>query len=304
MKISCQVICDLLPLFVEGLASPASTVLIEEHLEECPDCQRLRTELEAPLTATAEGAHLPLKRLRRVLWRKKALAVLGAVFFTLALTVTAIGYLTAPEYLSTDEQGVEVERLGEDLLLLRFEPAVAGYEAELYPDERGRGLACHISAWNTPWSERIGKKLPKEQLLASEKGEITAIYYSAVDGSEDVLLYGRQTPDGGVATLPRLFLSYYMQLALGAALALALLLLLLKKGKRAKRILSRLLMLPVAYLLSQIVLIGFQTVRPSAVRDFFAILLLTLPLYALLLTVLTWVERKKESDSLCRCERG
>ncbi len=297
MKVSCQVISDLLPLSVEGLASPASAALIEEHLEECPDCQRLRAELEAPLPAPAEGAHLPLKRLRRALWRKKALAVLSSVFFTLALAVTAVGYLTAPEYLSIDEQGVTVERLGEDLLLLRFEPAVSGYEAELYPDMQGRGLVCSISAWNTPWGEEFGKKLPEEQLLASERGEITAVYYSAVDGSEDVLLYGRdQAPGGGVATLPRLFLTYYMQLALGAALVLALLLLLLKKSMRAKRLLSRLLMLPLAYLLSQIVLIGSHTAKASANRDFFAILLLALPLYALLLTALAWVERRKKPD--------
>lgn len=297
MKVPCQVISDLLPLSVEGLASPASAALIEEHLKGCSDCQRLRTELEAPLPAPAEGVHLPLKRLRRALWRKKALAVLAAVFFTLALAVTAVGYLTAPEYLSIDEQGVTVERLGEGLLLLRFEPAVAGYETELYQYEQGRALVCRISAWNTPWSEMFGKKLPKEQLLVSEKGEITAVYYSAVDGREDVLLYGGDPgPSGGVATLPRLFLAYYMQLALGVALGLALLLLLLRKRRRAKRLLSRLLMLPLAYLLSQIVLIGFQTARPSAVRDFFAILLLTLPLYALLLTVLSWVEKGKELD--------
>lgn len=297
MKVSCQVIADFLPLFVEGLASSASTALVEEHLGDCPNCQRLRAELEAPLPAPPEGAHLPLKRLRRTLWRRKALAVLCAVFFTLALAVTAVGYLTAPEYLSIDEQGVSVERLGEGLLLLRFEPAVAGYEAELYPEEQGRGLVCHINAWNTPWSEGFGKKLPEEQLLVSEEGKITAVYYSAVDGSEDVLLYGRsQTPGGGVATLPRLFLAYYMQLALGMALVLTLLLLLLKKSRRAKRLLSRLLMLPLAYLLSQVVLIGFQTARASANRDFFAILLLALPLYALLLTALAWAERGKEHD--------
>lgn len=296
MKVSCQVISDLLPLFVEGLASPASAALIEEHLEECPDCQRLRAELETPLPASAEGAHLPLKRLRRALWRKKALAVLAAVFFTIALAAAAVGYMTAPEYLRIDEQEVVVKQLEKSLLLLRFEPAVAGYETAFRPAELGGGLVCDISAWNNPWSERFEKKLPKEQLLVSRE-EITAVYYSATDGSEDVLLYGRdQAPGGGVATLPRLFLAYYMQLALGVALVLALLLLLLKKKRRAKRLLSRLLMLPLAYLLSQVVLIGFQTARASAQRDFFAILLLALPLYALLLTALAWVERRKQPD--------
>lgn len=43
MKLECDVIRDLLPLYAEKLASPASSALVEQHLAECPAC---RAELE------------------------------------------------------------------------------------------------------------------------------------------------------------------------------------------------------------------------------------------------------------------
>ena len=43
MKLECDVIRDLLPLYAEKLASPASSALVEQHLAACPAC---RAQLE------------------------------------------------------------------------------------------------------------------------------------------------------------------------------------------------------------------------------------------------------------------
>ena len=43
MKLDCDVIRDLLPLYAEKLASPASSALVEQHLAECEAC---RAQLE------------------------------------------------------------------------------------------------------------------------------------------------------------------------------------------------------------------------------------------------------------------
>ena len=51
MKLDCEVIRDLLPLYAEHMASPASTALVEEHLRECEAC---RTELEQIGTLNAK----------------------------------------------------------------------------------------------------------------------------------------------------------------------------------------------------------------------------------------------------------
>lgn len=44
MKISCEIIKDLLPLYYDGVCSSESKVMVEEHLAHCDDC---KTELQA-----------------------------------------------------------------------------------------------------------------------------------------------------------------------------------------------------------------------------------------------------------------
>jgi hypothetical protein len=52
MKITCNVVKDLLPLYVDDLTSEDSTNIIEEHAKECTNCKELiatlKTEIEVP----------------------------------------------------------------------------------------------------------------------------------------------------------------------------------------------------------------------------------------------------------------
>ena len=44
MRLSCEVIRDLLPLYYDEVCSKESSSLIEKHLAECPQCaDELRT---------------------------------------------------------------------------------------------------------------------------------------------------------------------------------------------------------------------------------------------------------------------
>ena len=45
MKLDCELIQDLLPLYAEGLCSLASRRAVEEHLPECEHCRRLTAPL-------------------------------------------------------------------------------------------------------------------------------------------------------------------------------------------------------------------------------------------------------------------
>ena len=59
MKTECEVIRDLLPLYADEVCSEGSRHLIDEHLQECPDCsavlEKIRTdELEAGLREEKE----------------------------------------------------------------------------------------------------------------------------------------------------------------------------------------------------------------------------------------------------------
>lgn len=52
MKTSCEVIRDLLPLYHDEACSNESRTLVDEHLGECPDCQKILVEMDAPVPAT------------------------------------------------------------------------------------------------------------------------------------------------------------------------------------------------------------------------------------------------------------
>ncbi len=58
MRLSCEVIRDLLPLYYDKVCSKESSTLIEEHLAECPQCmdelQKLKMNLENPAISNGE----------------------------------------------------------------------------------------------------------------------------------------------------------------------------------------------------------------------------------------------------------
>ncbi|QAT39850.1 DUF3955 domain-containing protein [Clostridium sp. JN-9] len=58
MRLSCEVIRDLLPLYYDKVCSKESSSLIEEHLAECPKCanelQKLKMNLENPTISDGE----------------------------------------------------------------------------------------------------------------------------------------------------------------------------------------------------------------------------------------------------------
>ena len=76
--LTCGVVRDLLPSYVEGLTSPESNTAVERHLSECPDCAQLRTALAgAPEQAAPEDAKEVdyLKKVKRRGWRRVIAAV-------------------------------------------------------------------------------------------------------------------------------------------------------------------------------------------------------------------------------------
>ena len=54
MKLDCEVIRDLLPLYAEHMASPASTALVEEHLQECEACRAELEQMQLPVPVQPE----------------------------------------------------------------------------------------------------------------------------------------------------------------------------------------------------------------------------------------------------------
>ena len=53
MKYECDVIRDLIPLYIDDVASTASRRMVEEHLAECADCRALLGRMKSEKIETA-----------------------------------------------------------------------------------------------------------------------------------------------------------------------------------------------------------------------------------------------------------
>lgn len=81
MKITCEVIKDLLPSYVDELTSGDSNELIEEHLKTCTGCteylKQMRKVVDEPAIRTKNQKEIrPFRKLKRRIWAAVGTAVL------------------------------------------------------------------------------------------------------------------------------------------------------------------------------------------------------------------------------------
>ena len=121
MKITCNIIEDLLPLYVDDMVSEDSRRLVEEHLKGCPACRKMQEEMmrENRLTAGIKDGNSvqinkteaeSLKKIRRRIRKKRILSVILAV-----VLVAAAGgaghywYYDKENYISWDAANISVK---------------------------------------------------------------------------------------------------------------------------------------------------------------------------------------------------
>ena len=91
-NIECDLVADLLPIYIDGKASAASKEFIEEHIKTCQNCR----DIYEAMTADMELPK-PEKRKRRFkipTLFKIFLGVLGYLFFAI-IVVVIISYILA-----------------------------------------------------------------------------------------------------------------------------------------------------------------------------------------------------------------
>ena len=115
MKLDCEVIRDPLPLYAEHMASPASTALVEEHLQECEACRAELEQMQLPVPVQPEPQpDAPLKGIRTALRKKRILTAAAAVLAVLCAVVLVfwMGNLSTP--VTAEEAGIWLYNKKED----------------------------------------------------------------------------------------------------------------------------------------------------------------------------------------------
>ncbi|HOO79196.1 MAG TPA: zf-HC2 domain-containing protein [Lachnospiraceae bacterium] len=94
MKIDCDIIRDLLPLYSEGMVSTKSTEMIEEHFTECEACQKQYQKMMIPApVVTFDTA--PAKNFKKYVTKKKRRFGWKIALITAAaiISITALYFL-------------------------------------------------------------------------------------------------------------------------------------------------------------------------------------------------------------------
>ncbi len=294
MKVSCNVIQDLLPLYVEDMLSQDSQSLVEEHLSDCKACKTSFNEMKSNKKIPIDTNTRPLDELRVKMQRNKIHTILLTFMLTLVILILIIYYLTAPAFIDYKEKSIDIKETGDGLVIAEFDDNVFGYDLESSITEDDDGYVYRITTWDSKWNN-ISNKSNTDNIVLNPKGEnVVSVYYYQANEGEDILIYGRDLiPNGGVITLPRLVLGYYMIIGLALAIILGLLCIAFRNNKKAINILSKLFLLPVSYLTAQVLVLGFETTSYVATQQFIRILILMIPIYIGLLIISNLIKRYK-----------
>ncbi|MFD1019848.1 zf-HC2 domain-containing protein [Thalassobacillus hwangdonensis] len=301
MKISCNVIRDILPLYAEDMASQDTRDLVEDHIASCENCKKRLEEMRTFEEPPVDTDIAPLRNIQNSLRRKKLQTIIFSVMVTLVFAVVTMAYLTTPAYISYNEDAVSIIEKDDGTVLLNFSEEVAGFDVTEYPAADNSGYVYDITTWETIWHQKISKSNPENTVLNPNGETVASIYYYNTDGSEDTLIYGDPITDGSVMTLPRLVLSYYVFFAIGFLLISGIGWVLFRKKEKIRIGLEKIILLPISYLFAHLLIKGLHSTTYLAERDFYLILLVTISLYIALLTgrnLLKKLSIKKQKSTL------
>ena len=317
MNKDCSIVQDLLPLYAEDMLREETKEFVDGHLAQCEACRTELTALKTEDVTPASVSAQPLRDLKKQLQRKRFTAVLLAVTLALTLATAGFAYLTAPQYLPYNETEWMITRSpraladgsimadgltdlsGIESISVNLLTPVSGAEVTSTQDPDSGKTVYFITAWRTPldtWCgtfdvsdtgdhaqreanallNALGETESARTLFTLDATNCTAIYYSPNNGQDDVLLCGSR--DGGVISLPRLALGYYVLLSLTLFITLGIAFFICRR-KKVGKMLGYLALIPASYLLGHLLVKGFATTSYQMQRDFSLIVLTAALLY-------------------------
>lgn len=321
MKLPCAVTRDLLPLYAENMVEQETKVLIEEHLNECDECMKKLSEMNAPAENHIDTVK-PLRNLKKQIQKKRIYAAALAALIVFVGVYTHFFRTTAIQLIPWQDGLIEVVGVKtyqpEDIVVEERDtetsesvnpfPTTAPYPAK-HTDE---GLVLNVNSIVNGFEEHIvidddGTHTLFIQALSTNQHSYNlaqSYYESTIFPVPDRLIYGLEQPQtlllgtptqGGVEILPRLALTYYLLIAFVTAGVCGLIWVILRKRKYSW-ILRQLFFAPISYILSHLLLKGMKTTSFFMERDFLSILLVALAVYCLV--TIAWqmfLERRKEA---------
>ena len=283
MNNKCNLIRDILPLYVEDMVSTDTREFVSEHLEHCEACRAAFEHMQKPADIIPYADIVPLKRIKKELFIKRLQTVFLTAILACAIVTVLFGILTSPTFFPYSDDLFHVNSGTDGSITIAFDNKVTGYscrkefndETEIY----------QINAWTTTWDIYSSNRGKQNMVIPSDRETNIQIFYAQNDGSEDVLIYGtNDTAYQDTVTLPRqIFLPYFM-LAFLVLVILAALRLLLKNKQAIIVWIDRAILFPISYMAAHLCTKGINFISYSSQRDFCVIILAAMLFYFAMLT--------------------
>jgi len=286
-------------LYVEDIVSEDTRVLIEKHLDECIDCKKEVEEMKTPPNIPIDINTTGFKNVKSKLYREKFNIIIFSIMLTMIISILVINYLSEPNYIQYSNDIVSINTKDNGEIFADFGDEVSSYNIYKYLSEDGSSYNYRISTWETLWDKLFNNRELGTVVLNPNGEKITSIYYYSAGQSNDILIYGKNLAESDVTiSLPRLFLGGYLLIAIVLMAIFSIVILALYKNKIVRTIISKILLIPISYVIGTICIKGFNTASYSATRDFFVILLISIPIYFVLLITINFYKNIKNKSTI------
>lgn len=308
MKKECNIIRDILPLYTENMTSPDTAEFVEGHLKTCDECQKEYERMKEPEVIQPQTDVVPLVNLKRKIKMKRIQTAVFTALLVMALLVSAFAFVSAPEYFAYSDDLLSLTEHTDESITITFDEKVTGYSCNYYPDpdaeidstEKGR-YYYHIEAWTSLWDRWFSNRGVQSATIHSKDNLPFTVYYASNNNEEDVCLYGQPSAEsGGVITLPRLTLGYYLRLAFFSVGGLLIVWFIFKHKSIIRIWIERIILYPISYVTGHFAVLGLKTTSYAMQRDFFLIIFLSVLIYCGLLLVHNIYRLRKEIKELSK----
>ena len=310
MKNECSIVCDLLPLYAEDMVSEDTAEFVKEHLGNCPTCRAELEKLRKPVQPVA-AQHVPdidaepLKRLKKALLMEKVQAILCTAAVLLALMLSGLSFLTAPEYFAYSQELVTVTEGANGEATISFSSEITNYKLQRIADPADKQTVYHLEVWTCAWDRMFSKPGAQDVTVKPENGHELLIYFTQFinqsSSNSAVCIYGEIEPDsGGWMALQGLSMGYWLAINIVLLVILGVIWLNLRKKEKPRRLVERLILIPIAYMLGHLCVLGFHTLSYSEWRDAQMILAIGILFYCAMLLALSIFYSRKELRDMRR----
>ena len=209
MKISCNVIRDILPLYAEDLASEDTKQLVDGHLCECDSCTRELGVLKKVQSIPVEREVTGLEKVKKSINLRRIVAVLTALLTVFSLYCCGIMLMDAKIYLDAEDIVESVEATEDGSIRVHWKYVITGVGSvgeEKVPEgetTRNFGIICYtrLSHILSPQEQTPYDALSPEMKELVSEGEWGASSWQLENGASNWNFWYVDATDGTGETL-------------------------------------------------------------------------------------------------------